>query len=283
MRKFAFVVFDTDNTILERFPLDKVTAPSGLGWKLKLTKLEGDVVDTITKVAQDKQTVKLTINFIDRAYERYNILSQWLQKYSRVDEHIALEYDDGTHARYVEGKVTEFSKAEKDEYGRLSCSVNFTPLTPFFVNIERKITITISSKGKSYPFKYPYCYGRNEVKNNEINNPYIAPVPVTVTINGSISNPRVALVVDGEADDKAYCSVRFTGITLYDGQSIIINSARRKIYFDDGSGNLVDYSANTDPSEDTYLFAESGISRISIKFEPSDTGSLTGSWRQYGL
>lgn len=281
MRQFAFVVFDSDNTVLERFALDKVTAPSGLGWKLKLTKLEGDVVDTITKVAQDKQTVKLTVNFIDRTYERYNILSQWLQKYSHVDDHVALEYDDGTQARYVEGKVTEFSKAEKDEYNRLSCSVSFTPLTPFFVNIERKITIKISSQGKSYPFRYPYCYGKNEVKNDEITNPYISPVPVTVTIRGSVSAPRVALSSAG--NENAYCVVSFPDVTLRDGQSIIINSARRKIYFDDGSGNIEDYSVKTDPSEDTFLFAESGVSHISMNFQSSDTGDLTGSWRQYGL
>lgn len=280
MRKFAFVVFDTDNTILERFPLDKVTAPSGLGWKLKLTKLEGDVVDTITKVAQDKQTVKLTINFIDRAYERYNILSQWLQKYSKINEHIALEYDEGTQARYVEGKVTEFSKAEKDEYGRLSCTVNFTPLTPFFVNVEREILISMSSKGKSYPFRYPYCYGRNEVKNDEIDNPYISPVPVTVTIHGSVSNPRVSLI---SGDGKNYCAVSFPGVTLYNGQSIVINSARRKIYFYDGLGGREEYSHKTDPAEDTFLFAESGRNRVSSKFQASDTGHLTGSWRQYGL
>ncbi len=281
MRKFAFVVFDADNSILERFLLDKVTAPSGLGWKLKLTTLEGDVVDTITKVAQDKQTVKLTVNFLDRAYERYNILSQWLQKYSRVNEHIALEYDDGVRPRYVEGKVTEFSKAEKDEYSRLSCNVNFTPLTPFFVNVEREIKIILSNKGKSYPLKYPYCYGKRKVENNEIHNPYIAPVPVTVTIHGSVSNPRVSLVAEGAKEE--YCSVSFKDVTLRDGQSIIINSARRKIYFDDGSGKLKEYSENTDPSEDTFLFSESGISRLSIEFSPSDTGYLTGSWRQYGL
>lgn len=281
MRKFAFVVFDLENTVLERFALDKVTAPSGLGWKLKLTKLEGDVVDTITKVAQEKQTVKLTINFIDRGYERYNILSQWLQKYSRTDDHIALEYDDGTQARYVEGKVTEFSKAEKDEYNRLSCNISFTPLTPFFVNIERKITIKISSKGKSYPFRYPYCYGKNKVENDEINNPYLAPVPVTVTIRGSVSSPRVVLFTEGE--ENAYCVVSFPDVTLRDGQSIIINSARRKIYFDDGSGNIEDYSVKTDPSKDTFLFAESGLSRISMNFQASDTGDLSGSWRQYGL
>ena len=41
-----------------------------------------------------------------------------------MDEHIALEYDDGTQARYVEGKVTEFSKAEKDEYRWVVTSKN---------------------------------------------------------------------------------------------------------------------------------------------------------------
>lgn len=281
MRKFAFVVFNVDNTILERFALDKVTAPSGLGWKLKLTKLEGDVVDTITKVAQDKQTVKLTINFLDRAYERYSILSQWLQKYSKINEHIALEYDDETQARYVEGKVTEFSKAEKDEYGRLSCTVNFTPLTPFFVNIEKKILIYKSSKGKSYSLKYPYCYGKNEVHNDEIENPYISPVPVTITINGSVSNPHISLVA-GNAEE-AYCSVSFPGVTLHDGQSIVINSARRKIYFYDGLGGREEYSHKTDPSKDTFLFAESGLSHISFVFQSTDTGNITGSWRQYGL
>ena len=49
MRSFAFAVFDIDNSILDRFPLDVVTDLSGLGWRLKLSTLEGGVTDKIKK------------------------------------------------------------------------------------------------------------------------------------------------------------------------------------------------------------------------------------------
>lgn len=102
---------------------------------------------------------------------------------------LALEYDDGVQPRYVEGKVTELKKTEKDEYNNLSCAATFTPTTPFFINIEQTISIRFSSVGKSYPFRYPYSYGKNMVENNEIDNPYLANVPVTVTIAGPIAHP----------------------------------------------------------------------------------------------
>lgn len=279
MRKFAFVVFDIDNSITERFPLDLVTDLSGLGWKLKLSTLEGDVSDTLTKVVQEKQSINITINFCGRGYEKYLILSQWLQKYSGVDSSIALEYDDGTQPRYVEGKVTELKKTELDEFGLLSCAAVFTPLTPFFVNVQNSIKISISSIGKSYPFKYPYCYGRNVVENNEINNPYIATVPVTVKIEGPMDNPNIQLL---DGDGNSYNRVQFSGTSLLAGQYIVINSARHKIYFFDGA-ELSDYSAETDPQFDTFLFAKSGASKLSINIDNSNNGSLTGSWRQYSL
>lgn len=279
MRKFAFVVFDIDNSITERFPLDLVTDLSGLGWKLKLSKLEGDVSDTLTKVIQEKQSINITINFHGRGYEKYLILSQWLQKYSGVDNSIALEYDDGTQPRYVEGKVTELKKTELDKFGLLSCAAVFTPLTPFFVNVQNTIKIYLSSVGKSYPFKYPYSYGKNLVENNEINNPYIATVPVTVRIDGPIDNPDINLL---DENGESYNHVRFSGKSLSQGQYILINSARHKIWVFDGV-KLSDYSAEPDPQFDTFLFAKSGQSKLSINIDGANNGSLTGSWRQYGL
>lgn len=279
MRKFAFVVFDIENSIIERFPLDLVTDLSGLGWKLKLSKLEGDVSDTLTKVVQEKQSINITINFHGRGYEKYLILSQWLQKYSSVDNSIALEYDDGIQPRYVEGRVTELKKNELDEFGLLSCAAVFMPLTPFFVNVQNTIKIYLSSVGKSYPFKYPYCYGRNLVENNEINNPYIANVPITVRIEGPMDNPNIQLL---DEEEKSYNRVQFSGKTLREGQYIIINSARHKIWFFDGV-KLSDYSAETDPQFDSFLFAKSGMSKLSININNSNNGRLTGSWRQYSL
>lgn len=66
------------------------------------------------------------------------------------------------------------------------------------------------------------------------------------------------------------------------GEYIVINSAARKIWYFNGA-KREEYSANTDPSHDTYLFAESGKSKIQIEMDGANSGSLTGSWRQYGL
>lgn len=279
MRKFAFVVFDIENKITERFGVDLITGPSGLGFKLKLSTLEGDIVDTLTKVAQEKQSVGMTVNFFRRGYERYLILSQWLQKYSVIDSRMALEYDDGVQVRYMEGRVTNLGKTEIDEYNVLSCEATFTPLTPFFVNVENTIRIRVSAVGKSYPFRYPYSYGKNVVENNRIENSYIADIPITVKITGVISEPTVLLL---DENGNEYTRIRFPEVDLAEGQYIIINSATRKIWFFDGIV-LQDYSAGTDPQHDTFLFAQRGISTISVNLASSDSGELTGSWRQYGL
>lgn len=279
MRSFAFAVFDIDNSILDRLPLDVVTDLSGLGWRLKLSTLEGDIADTITKVVQEKQSVGLTINLIGRGYEKFTILSQWLQKYSLPTTTLALEYNDGVQVRYIEGKVTELKKTEKDEFDNLACAATFTPMTPFFLNIEETIKYSFSSVGKSYPFKYPYCYGKNMVENNEINNPYLMPVPVIVTLYGPIAAPVVRLL---DEEGNSYNTVGFPDVSLQTGQYIVINSATKKIWLFDGV-KRVDYSAMTDPSGDTFLFAEQGISKITVNLDTVNQGYLVGSWRQYGL
>ncbi|MBQ8323232.1 MAG: hypothetical protein IJX91_04625 [Clostridia bacterium] len=283
MRKFAFVVFGIDNTIIDRTPLDLVTDLGGLGWKLKLTTISGDVVSVITKVVQEKQSVSLTLNFLGRGYEKYAILSQWLQKYARAENHLALEYDDGVSKRYVEGRVTALGRTEKDEYQNLVAPLTFTPLTPFFRVIENSIKIQVSAIGKCYPFKYPYSYGKNKLENNEIDNPYLADIPVTVTIYGAISNPTVSLLyLDSDYNWTVYNTVKFPDLDLTEGQHILINSAQRKIWYFDGA-SLLDYSAHTDPSLDSFLMAQNGVSRISVNLETLDSGRLEGNWRQYTL
>lgn len=279
MRTFALVALDLDNSITDRFSLDYVTAPGGLGWKLKLSTLSGDVADVITKVVQEKQDVNLTVNFFDRSYDKYLLFSQWVQKYSLPDKRLALEYNDGVKLRYVEGKLTELKKAEKDEYGNLACAVKFSPQTPFFTDVRNSIHIQYSSKGKSYPFKYPYCYGIVKVENNEIDNPYIADVPITITIYGSVTHPNVRLL---DENGNVYNTVSFPDLVLTDGQYLIINSATRKIYYFDGN-EIQDYSAKTDPQHDTFLLAQNGNSKIVSNIQATDTGYIVGSWRQYSL
>lgn len=279
MRKMAFVAFDIDNSIFDRYDLDIVTDISGVGYKLKLSTIDGDIESIVTKVVQDKQDIKFKIHFINRAYEKSAILEQWIEKYSTADKWLALEYNDGIKRRYADGKLISLSKDEKDEYGQLVREAVFKPLTPFFDNVENVIRLRPSAFGKSHPFKYPYCYGRSMVENNEINNTYLLDVPVTVKIKGSIYEPTILLINE---ESNEYSRVKFNGLTLTASEYIIINSAYRKIWYYNGS-TLSDYSAMTDPSYDTFLRAKSGKSTISINFTPTDSGELTGNWRKHGL
>lgn len=280
MRKIAFVVFDLENKIIDRFNLDTITGIGGVGFVLKLSTIDSDLENIVTKVVQEKQDISFKIHFINQAYEKSTVFEQWVEKYSTADKKMALEYSDGLRRRYCEGKIISLSKTEKDQYNQLVRDCKFKPLTPFFTQIENKIKITVSAVGKSYPYKYPYSYGRNLVENNEIGNPYILDVPITVRVTGSIYEPDIKLL---DEDGNDYNRVRFPGKTLLDGDYIIINSADRKIWGYTSADGLQDWSMYTDPLYDTFLRANRGKSRLSINFEPSDTGELSGGWRQYGL
>ena len=282
MRKFALVILDDLDRVVDidgRYNLDVVTNPTGLGFNLNMSTLTGDIDDVITKVVQAKNKIKFTINQHQNSYTKANSLAFWLQKYSRAEYRMALEYDDGKLVRYCEGRVTSLGKTEQDVFKNLPQEFEFTQTTPFFVKRENTIVIQTSAVGKSYPFKYPFSYGRNEVRNNDIDNPYIFDIPLIVTLEDAIENPKIELYADGEATP--YNTVQIND-TLHDGEKLVINSAQKKIYKIFVNGTKQDYVQYTDPSLDTFLMAKNGHSVIGINLVGSNA-KLTGGWREYRL
>ena len=281
MRKYALVILNSIDKIIDRYNLDIITNPSGNGFKLNLSTISSDIEDIITKVVQQKSIIKFTINQHQNSYLKANSLASWIQKYSVAKYTMALEYDDGNIIKYCEGKVTNLGKTEMDEFKNLAQDFEFTQTTPFFVKRENLITIQVSNVGKSYPFKYPYNYGANIVENNEIDNPYILDVPLIVTINGAIGNPNISLL---DENGNSYNRVRFSDLNLLKGEQLVINSAQRKIIkiFEDGTEE--DYAPEVDANYDTFLRAKTGLSFLSINTEETLEGfKLTGGWRQYTL
>jgi len=279
MRKVSFVVFNNHNKIIDRFMLDTITDIKGVGMKLNLSTIDGDIESVVTKVRLQKQPMKFKIHFINRSYEKYEVLLRWIERYSTPDKLLAIEYTDGVVTRYALGKVTDLVKTEKDQFGQLVSDCTFMPLTAFFTRMPNSIKIAVSSTGKSYPLKYPYSYGASMVMNNEIKNDFIEEVPVTVTIKGSISNPTVRLF---DENNEEYNTVKFPNIDLNDDEYIVINSDLRKIYYFNGEEE-VDFTAETDPEFDTFLTAKRGKSTLSVNLTGADTGELTGDWRKYNL
>lgn len=281
MRKYALVVFDKQDNIVDRYNLDLITNPTGNGFELDLSTVSSDIEDIITKVVQKKNTIKFTVIQYINPYTKSNILANWIQKYSTKDYKMLLEYDDSVLIRYCEGKVTKLEKTELDEYKALSQTLEFTQTTPYFVKRENEITIQVSSIGKHYPFSYNYSYGTNVMVNNEIDNPYIMDIPIIITIHGAIDNPTIELL---DENSNSYNKVKFTGVTIAQNERLVINSAQRKIYKVSALGVETDFTPEVDPSYDTFLRAKNGKSTISINTVDASTGfKLVGGWRQYTI
>lgn len=281
IRKYALVILDKQDKIIDRYNLDLVTAPTDNGFTLNLSTISSDIEDIITKVVQKKQIITMNVIQYLNAYNKTNVLANWIQKYSTAQYRMCLEYNDTTQIKYCEGKVTGLTKGEKDEYGEIIQKLSFTMATPYFIKQEKSINIKLSSVGKSYPYTYPYSYGTSKIENNEINNIYILDIPLIITITGAISNPTISLV---DENNKTYNTVKFTNFTLNQNEQLVINSAQRKIYKIDAKGVETDMSAETDPSYDTFLRAKDGFSKIIVNIADASTGfKLTGGWRQYTL
>lgn len=281
IRAYALVILDRQDKIIDRFNLPLVTNPTENGFKLSLSKISSDIEDIITKVVQQKTVKKFNVIQYQNSYEKSSVLSNWIQKYSKTDFRMALEYNDTNLLKYCEGKVTSLDKTEKDEYGVLTQAMEFTPVTPYFLKQENALILKSSSVGKKYPYKYPYMYGTSTVENNEVDNPYLYDIPVIITLTGPIEHPAVSLA---DENDESYAKVSFPNIDLAQGEKLVINSAQRKIYKIATNGTETDYVPEVDPQFDTFLRARSGVSKLIVNTPDAGIGfSLVGGWRQYVL
>lgn len=282
MRKYALVVFNNKDEIIDRYNLDITTNPTGNGFELELFTIGSDLEDIITKVVQKKKKITFVVNQIHDSYQKANLLANWVQKYSTKDYQMALEYDDGVVVRYCEGRVTKLEKTEMQPKNVLQQKLEFTQTTPYFIKRENTITIQVASKGKSYPFTYPYSYGANMIENNNIDNPYILDVPLIIIIEGKINAPRVDLL---DENGDIYSTVELTE-PLNTNEQLIINSAQRKVVKILSNGDEIDYVPKVSVAFDTFLRAKNGLSKININTGSDNVGDdfkLTGSWRQYNL
>ena len=283
MRKYALVVLDNKDEVIDRYNFDIATNPTANGFELKLYTIKGDVKDIITKAVQEKGKITFIVNQIFDSYQKANILADWIQKYSSSKYQMALEYDDGTGiVRYCEGKVTKLEKTEKQYKNVLQQTLEFTQTTPYYIARKNTITIQVSSNGKTYPYKYPYSYGSSKILNNTIDNPYISDIPLIITINGKINKTKIDLI---DENGDVYTTVEINQ-QIQTGETLIINSAQRKIIKVSSNGTETDFVPYVNPMYDTFLMAKGGVSRINIDTSSDNVGDgfmLTGSWRQYSL
>ena len=283
VRKFALVIVDEFDREIDRFNLDYADTPKNLGFEIEFTTLESRLTTYFTSARERKLATTLNLNFLrPNAYEKANAFKRFVQRYT--NERMIFEYDDTTsEVKNWEGKIQRFGQDELNSYKSLVCPISFLPGTPKYIKKDNVITIRSSTNGKSYPFKYPYSYGKQLVENNILSNTYFDEIPLRVTIYGAMNNPQISLQdVDTE---EVYSTVRFENLYVAEGEELIIDAIQSKVLIkrNDIITSAYDYLAKN-ANLDSFLYARANAtSKVVTSLNPTESGYLKASYRQYVL
>lgn len=283
IRSFAIVIVDDFDREIDRFNLDYADTPKNLGFELEFTTLESRLTTYFTSAREKRLPTTLNLNFLPpNAYHKVNAFKQFVQKYTTA-RMIFEYYDTTSEVKNWEGKVQKLGQEELTDWGGLVCPISFLPGTPKYIRKDNTISIVQSSTGKSYPFKYPYSYGRSLAENNIIHNTYFDELPLRVTLYGYMTNPQVMLQDD--LTEEIYSTVRFDGLTIAEGDHLIIDAIQSKVllYHNGVYTSAYDYISK-EADLDSFLYARANCtSKVVINLSPVETGYLRASYRQYTL
>ena len=231
----AYRKFYLENSLGKQFQLaDKdvkvfLDGPTGLGFSNTLTTLR---LGNSLKVT-DEQIVMPTISgnilFYDTcsmAYQNYTDFANFIQytplKLYYLPPNLLIPY-------FVEGYISSLEKSQFDhDSGYISCTMTFsaTSLWKNFKVNEYETKNIKETGGKYYDLVRPYHYSGSSLNTIRISNNGDIPVGFKFEVNGSITNPMLTAVQNGEA----YGLLKLNGTFDY----IIVNSndAEQSIYLE---------------------------------------------------
>lgn len=251
--------------------------PSGLGFKQQVDVVEGDTIDYVLNQAIKKKNIKITLLWKGSgAYFKYKSFLNWLSQYNDLEKYrIRFSYVLAEVRRFVDLAVVDFELKGRDDL-MVSAELTAQPLSPFYEEAISTIMVNNTNRGKIYNYVYPYFYGGGAYSSsNVIENGYLKPIPLKVTLRGPMENPFVSISevnADGTTGD-VYGKVQFNlGLSLAKNESIVIDAFNNRIYKETvntstGARTVEDLFYSVDKSYDSFLFAKSGRSKIAASLE----------------
>lgn len=259
MRKFELQVYDEKMQLVSRYPLDLTTKPSGMGFKQRVEVISTKVIDYIVERVLEKSDIKLEAHFEEpQSYTKLELFRSWYGKYIKYKT--VLYYKTDASEKWIDVFIKEF-KVSEIETGINSVDITFQPLTPFYELKQHVLVVSINEIGKRYPYTYPFTYTGGLIENALLDNSYFDDIPLKVRIYGFVVHPQIAL--RNERGD-IYTVVNFPDTTVEAGQILEIDALDSRIlmYQSENDSEPVDMYNFIDKSQDTFLYAQSGINTI---------------------
>lgn len=251
--------------------------PSGLGFKQQVDVVEGDTIDYVLNQAIKKKNIKITLMWKGSgAYFKYKSFLNWLSQYNDLEKYrIRFSYVLAEVRRFVDLAVVDFELKGRDDL-MVSAELTAQPLSPFYEEAINSIMVNDTNRGKIYNYVYPYYYGGGAYSSsNVIENGYLKPIPLKITLRGPMENPFVNIseVNDDGTTGDVYGKVQFNlGLAITKNESIVIDAFNNRIYKETvspstGARTVEDLFYSVDKSYDSFLFAKSGRSKIAASLE----------------
>lgn len=262
----------------------RICTPNGMGgFEQSLTVQEGDVIDYIVKQTVKKADISLSMAFAGSdPISAADGFRSWCESYVDAGNYrttFCISY--GATNRYVDVVVKKFSP-EQMKSGVVKATLTLQPISLFYSNDSNQIILSITTSAKAYPYGYPRAYGGGSYGNsNQIVNTFMKRIPLIVTFHGHISAPQASLIKNGET----YSTIRFLGLDLAAGCSVRVDAVNGSVTYIDADGNETDYYNEIDKTQDTFLYAEPGVSTLSPNLDQTDTTKPSVEVRvvKYGL
>lgn len=279
IRKFALVVLDNRDMVIDRINLDLVSEPKGLGFSLKTSTITTDIEEILVRYKQQLENITFDVNYaFGNEYIKAKSIRQWIEK--NTGRKMAIEYLTPADKLYANCIVDKFAFSEINNDKVLSIPLNIKQLSPFFDVVYNAILIYPSTTGKVYSYTYPYTYGIGVASNNIIENNYIKPIPLNITLYGEMMNPGVNIRKQGEVLN--YGEVSFSGLNLTSDMWVNINAITGKITLFNGYTESDGYNY-IDATKNSFIYANIGISELGATISSDKSGRLEASFRRYRL
>lgn len=280
IRTFEFQVYDALMNLIDRFPLSLTTAPSGLGFRQEVKLVETKLIDYIVDRQMKKADIKLQAHFPEpNSYLKIRAFRVWYGKH--IKSKTVLYYRNDNEEKWIDCIIKEFGSTEVDT------RINTIPLTiqalsPFYQLRQKQIMAAITVSGKNYAYDYPYSYGGGVLENATFENTFFEDIPLRIRVHGKVVNPQVSLKYEDEVD--AYTIVRFTDLTINEGQILEIDAINSRIllYASAEDTNPTDVYDQVDKTKDTFIYVKPGVNTLVANLDQVNiTASVQITYVQY--
>lgn len=262
---------------------DMMQFPSGLGFQQTLDIVSGDTLDYVINQSITKKLLKMNVCFKgENAYAKLYSFNAWFAKYANHDKYITrFSYMMNNIRRYADVIITNGEPKER-EGNYVTETITLQPISPFYEETTIETMVNDNNDGMIYPYTYPYKYGGGAYSgSNIIQNEFMKKIPLRVTIQGPTeSAPYVAItrIEENGTTSDTYGQVQIAEEVggLKENEKLVIDAFSSQIYVETtntttGAKTKKDYFNLVDKTQDTFLYAEPGNSRISASLDTEKT------------